>query len=192
MWCVKEFAHTPVVSPRLTVATRGRAVELLCGRTPRPTAVAVNHVAHFAPPPLTVPFTLHFITHPTHPAVHSIGREGERRRRRRRRKSRRHSRPSVGLAGPERIRRSAYRVKVMLLPTVTFLPCISPLSSVVNVPLEIHRDSGGFAMLRHSRRRRSPVLVVFGGIAQFGRRRCGCHAGVARPARSHILVLPWD
>jgi len=51
-------------------------------------------------------------------------------------------------------------VKVMLLPTVTFLPCISPLSSVVNVPLEIHRDSGGFAMLRHSRRRRSPVLVV--------------------------------
>ena len=98
----------------------------------------------------------------------------------------------MGLAGPERIRRSAYRVKVMLLPTVMFLPCISSLSSVVNVPLEIHRDSGGFAMLRHSRRRRSPVLVVFGGIAQFGRRRRGCHAGVARPARSHIMVLRWD
>ena len=98
----------------------------------------------------------------------------------------------MGLAGPERLRRSAYRLKVMLPPMLKILACISPLSSVVNVPLEIHRDSGGFAMLRHSRRRRSPVLVVFGGIAQFGRRRRGCHAGVARPVRSHILVLPWD
>ena len=98
----------------------------------------------------------------------------------------------MGLAEPEHIRRSAYRVNVMLLPTVTFLPCISPLFSVVNVPLEIYQNSGRFAMLRHSRRRRSPVLVVFGGIAQFGRRRGGCHAGVARPVRSHILVLPWD
>ena len=164
MWCVREFVHTLVASPRSTIATRGRAVELLCARTPRPTAVAVEHVAHFAPPPLTVPFTLDFITHTTHPTVQSIGREGERRRRRRRRKSRRHLRPSVGLAGPERLRRSACRLKVMLLPTLKILACIYPLSSVVDVPLEIHRDSGGFAMRRRSRRRRSLVLALFGGI----------------------------
>ena len=51
MWCVREFAHTPVSSPRSTVATRGRVVELLSARTSRPTAVAVNHVSHFAPLP---------------------------------------------------------------------------------------------------------------------------------------------
>lgn len=121
------------------------------------------------PPPPTVPFTLHFITRTTHPAVHSIGREGERRRRRRRRKSQRHSRPSVGLAGPERLHRSACRLKVMLLPTLKILACISPLSSMVDVPLEIHRDAGGFTMRRRSRRRRSLVLAVFDGIEQFRR-----------------------
>ena len=36
------------------------------------------------------------------------------------------------------------------------------------------------------------MLAVFGGIEQFRRRRGGGHAGVVRPVRSHILVVPWD
>ena len=42
------------------------------------------------------------------------------------------------------------------------------------------------------RRRRSLALAVFGGMEQFRRCRCGGHASVVRPVRSHILVVPWD
>ena len=80
----------------------------------------------------------------------------------------------------------------MLPPTLRIIACISPTPSVVDASLEIHRDSGGFAMRRRSRRRRSLVLAVFGGIEQFRRRRGGGHAGVVRPVRNHNLVVPWD
>ena len=88
----------------------------------------------------------------------------------------------MGLAGPERLRWSACKLKVMLPPMLKILACISPLPSVVDASLEIHRDSGGLAMRRRSRRRRSLVLAIFGGIGQFRHRRGGGHAGVVRPA----------
>ena len=51
-----------------------------------------------------------------------------RRRRRRRRKNRRCSRPSMGLAGTERLRRSACGLKVMLATTLAIPSCIFPPS----------------------------------------------------------------
>ena len=83
-------------------------------------------------------------------------------------------------------------MKVMLAPTLTILSCIFPLPSLFDSSLEIRRDSGDLAMRRRSRRRRSPVLAVFGGTGQFRRRRRGGLVGVVLPVRRHTLVVPWD
>ena len=80
----------------------------------------------------------------------------------------------------------------MLAPTLAILACIFSLPSRFDASLEIRRDSGDLAMRRCSRRRRSPVLAVFGGTGQFRRRRGGGLAGVVLPVQRHTLVVPWD
>ena len=165
MWCVREFAHTLVPSPRSTVATRGRVVELLSARMTRLTAVAVNHVSHFAPLPsrfhLLAP--LHYSPNPPRSSF-DWKRSGKE-------KVAAEAEESTAYAAVGGTRRTGASSPECLqiegnAPSHAHIPCLySPLSSVDNVPLEIHRDSGGFAVLRRSRRRRSPVLAVLGGIA---------------------------
>ena len=158
-----------------------------------PTAVDVKHVAHLCPLSLTVPFTHPHRSYWHNPlAFETTGGEGEGRRRRWRRKNRRCSRPSVVLAGKERLRRSACGLKVMLATTLAIPSCISPLPSLFDSSIEIRRDSGDSAMRRRSRRWRSPVLAVFGGTGKFRRRRRGGLVGVVMPIRRHALVLHLD
>ena len=78
------------------------------------------------------------VTVTTHFAFQTIGGEDEGRRRRRRRKNRRCSRPSVVLAGTERLRRSACGLKVMLATTLAIPSCIFPPSLPVRF---LDRDS---------------------------------------------------
>ena len=110
-----------------------------------PIVVDVKHVTQSIPSPSRFHLLLPTVTRITHFAFQSIGGEDERRRRRRRRKSRRHSRPSVVLAGPEHLSQSAYRLKVMLPPTLKILACI--FSPALRVRC-FARDSSRFRRVR--------------------------------------------
>ena len=125
-----------VSSPARWLPSRGqrlplRGVRWNCHAPARhaPTAVDVKHVAHPSTISLMVPFTHPRRIYWHNPlALQTTGGEGEGRRRRQRRNRRRCSRPSVVLAGAERLRRNACGLKVMLASFLATPPCIFPLS----------------------------------------------------------------
>ena len=188
-------------SPARWLPSRGQRLPLgACGGTAmRPHATLrprlTSNTSHTSvPSPLTVPFT--------HPAPHLLAeptRSSDHWRRRRGEKATAEAEESTvfaavggarrnGAASPERLQIEGNARSHSHNPCLHF----SPLTSVFDASLEIRRDSGDLAMRRRSRRRRSPVLAVFGGTGQFRRGRGGGIVGVVMPVRRHALVFPMD